>query len=106
MPKPSAIWTILISIALLTFGQWAGQNINLLPPGASLNAPVYDELFKVLFTIGTILFLGIVGLLIYSLIRFRKKPGQTGDGLALEGNLSLEILWTAIPAIVVLFVGI
>jgi cytochrome c oxidase subunit 2 len=59
-----------------------------------------------LFSIGTILFVGIVGLIVYSLARFRRRAGETGDGLAIEGNLPLEILWTAIPAVVVLFVGI
>jgi cytochrome c oxidase subunit 2 len=91
---------------LVLAGLWVGNNVNLLPVDASSNAPVYDDLFKVLFIIGTILFLGIVGLLVFSLIRFRRRPGQRGDGAAIEGNLPLEILWTAIPAIVVLFVGI
>ena len=87
-------------------GLWIGQNINLLPIDASANAPIYDELFKVLFTIGSILFVGIVGLLVFSLIRFRRRSGQLGDGLAIEGNLPLEIFWTAVPAVVVLFVGL
>jgi cytochrome c oxidase subunit 2 len=78
----------------------------MLPVDASTNAPVYDELFRVLFTIGTVLFLGIVGLLVFSLVRFRRRPGERGDGEAIEGNLPLEILWTAIPAVVILFVGI
>ena len=59
-----------------------------------------------MFTIGTILFVGIVGLLVFSLIRFRRRPGQLGDGIAMEGNLPLEIFWTAVPAVVVLFVGL
>ena len=71
-----------------------------------MNAPIYDELFQVLFTIGAILFIGIVGLLVYSLIRFRRRNDQLGDGIAIEGNLPLEIFWTAVPAIVVLFVGL
>ena len=87
-------------------GLWVGQNINLLPVDASANAPVYDELFRVLFSIGTILFVGIVGLVLFSLLRFRRREGQLGDGLAIEGNLPLEIFWTAVPAIVVLFVGL
>ena len=87
-------------------GLWIGQNINLLPIDASANAPIYDELFKVLFTIGSILLVGIVGLLVFSLIRFRRRSGQLGDGLAIEGNLPLEIFWTAVPAVVVLFVGL
>ena len=106
MSIPSAIVTLVVGMILVLGGLWVGQNINLLPVAASTNAPLYDELFGVLFTIGTILFLGVVGLLIYSLVRFRRVEGDSSDGAAVEGNLQLEIFWTAIPAIVVLFVGI
>jgi cytochrome c oxidase subunit 2 len=106
MRIPSSILTLLAGMALVLTGLWVGQNVNLLPVDASANAPVYDELFKVLFSIGTILFIGIVGLIVYSLVRFRRRAGETGDGVAIDGNLPLEILWTAIPAVVVLFVGI
>ncbi len=106
MPQKTAIYTISISLLIIIGGIWAIDNLNLLPVVASSNAPIYDELFKVLFVIGIILFVGMTGLVIYSLIRFRKKPGQVGDGIALEDNLPLEIFWTAVPAIVVLFVGL
>jgi cytochrome c oxidase subunit 2 len=106
VPIPAAILTLGLSVVLVLIGLWVGQNVNLLPIDASANAPVYDELFQVLFSIGTSLLLGIVGLLIYSLIRYRRVAGDTGDGLAIEGNLPLEIFWTAVPAIVVLFIGI
>jgi cytochrome c oxidase subunit 2 len=93
-------------MALVLTGLWIGQNVDILPAAASLNAPIYDQLFRVLFSIGSILFIGIFGLLVFSLIRFRRREGETGDGVAVEGNLQLEIFWTAIPAVVVLFVGI
>ena len=106
MQIPSAILTLVLGMALVLGGLWIGQTINLLPIDASINAPIYDELFKVLFTIGIILFVGITGLLIFSLIRFRRRSDQIGDGVAIEGNLPLEIFWTSVPAIVVLFVGL
>ena len=106
MQIPSAILTLVLGMALVLGGLWIGQTINLLPIDASINAPIYDELFKVLFTIGIILFVGITGLLIFSLIRFRRRSDQIGDGVAIEGNLPLEIFWTAVPAIVILFVGL
>lgn len=106
MPIPSALITLLLGMALVLAGLWLGFNVNLLPVDASSNAPVYDDLFRVLFIIGAILFLGIVGLLVFSLVRFRRRPGDRSDGAAIEGNLPLEIVWTAIPAVVVLFVGI
>ena len=106
VPIPSYLVTLLVGMALVLSGLWVGYNVNLLPLDASANAPVYDSLFRVLFSIGTILFLGIVGLVVFSLVRFRRRAGDHTDGLAIEGNLLLEIVWTAIPAIVVLFVGI
>jgi len=106
VPIPSSLVTLLVGMALVLSGLWVGYNVNLLPLDASANAPVYDSLFRVLFSIGTILFVGIVGLVLFSLWRFRRRAGDHTDGLAIEGNLLLEIVWTAIPAIVVLFVGI
>ncbi len=98
---------ILVLVTILVLGGlWLGQNSNLLPVEAATNAPVYDELFRVLFSIGSMLFIGMLGLVIYSLIKFRRRPGELGDGLALEGNLPLEVFWTAVPAVVVLFVGL
>ena len=106
MPIRTVLTVIAATTALVLTGLWVGNNLNMLPLDASSNAPTYDALFKVLFSIGTVLFLGIVILLVYSLFRFRRRSGDLSDGLAIEGNLPLEIVWTAIPAIVVLFVGI
>jgi cytochrome c oxidase subunit 2 len=106
VPIPSALITLLLGMALVLAGLWVGYNVSLLPLDASSNAPVYDDLFRVLFSIGTILFVGIVGLLLFSLVRFRRRQGDSADGAPIEGNLPLEIVWTAIPAVVVLFVGI
>ncbi|MFM7236040.1 MAG: cytochrome c oxidase subunit II [Cyanobium sp.] len=106
MAIPSSLITFLVGMALVLAGLWLGQNVSLLPVDASLNAPVYDELFQVLFSIGAVLFVGILGLLLFSLVRFRRRPGDTSDGAPIEGNLPLEIVWTAIPAIVVLFIGL
>lgn len=102
----TAATAALGATGLLITGLLVGTRVNLLPVGASTNAATYDSLFKVLFSIGTMLFLGIVIVLVYSLWRFRRRPGEVADGPAIEGNLPLEIVWTAIPAVVILFVGI
>ncbi|MCP9926478.1 cytochrome c oxidase subunit II [Cyanobium sp. CH-040] len=102
----TAITAALATTALVGTGLLVGSRVSLLPVAASTNAPPYDSLFQVLFSIGTILFLGILIVLLYSLIRFRRRPGDVAEGLPIEGNLPLEIVWTAIPAVVILFVGI
>tara|TARA_Y100001970_G_scaffold273000_1_gene370511 strand:+ start:4161 stop:4961 length:801 start_codon:yes stop_codon:yes gene_type:complete len=99
-------YLIIIISAIIGISFWIGFNVNLLPAEASINAPIYDELFKILFIIGLILFIGMSVVVLYSLFKFRKINGQTGDGIALEGNLKLEIIWTIIPSIIVLIVGL
>ncbi len=102
----TALTTALASAGLIGTGLLVGNRVNLLPVAASTNATAYDSLFRVLFSIGTTLFLGILIVLLYSLVRFRRREGELAEGLPLEGNLPLEIVWTAIPAVVILFVGI
>ena len=99
-------YLILIVSAVFGISFWIGFNVNLLPVEASINAPIYDELFKILFIIGLIIFIRMTIAVIYSLFKFRKRKDQFGDGIALEGNLSLEIVWTIIPSIVVLIIGL
>ena len=100
------IYLILIISLVFAISFWIGFNVNLLPTEASINAPIYDELFKILFIIGLIIFIGMTIAVIYSLFKFRKRNDQIGDVIALEGNLSLEIVWTIIPSIIVLLIGL
>ena len=100
------IYLILIISLVFAISFWIGFNVNLLPDEASINAPIYDELFKILFIIGLIIFIGMTIAVLYSLFKFRKKNDQFGDGIALEGNLKLEIVWTIIPSIIVLIIGL
>ena len=100
------IYLILIISLVFAISFWIGFNVNLLPAEASINAPIYDALFKILFIIGLIIFIGMTIAVIYSLFKFRKRNDQIGDGIALEGNLSLEIVWTIIPSIIVLLIGL
>ena len=103
---PSSIVTLLVGIFLTLASLWYGQNHGLLPVAASEEAEQVDELFNLMMTIGFGLFLLVEGALVYSAIRFRRKDGDEGDGEHLEGNIPLEIVWTAIPAVIVLGISI
>ncbi|MDV3348718.1 cytochrome c oxidase subunit II [Leptolyngbyaceae cyanobacterium CCMR0082] len=99
---PTSIVTMLIGVAVTLISLWYGQNHGLMPVAASTEASEVDQLFNLMMTIGTGLFLIVEGALVISLIRFRRKKGDETDGPHIEGNIPLEILWTAIPAIIVL----
>ena len=106
MKIPNAIWTLLIGIVLTLASLWYGQNHGLLPIAASDEAPLVDGLFNTMMTVSTGIFLIVEGVLIYAVIRYRRRAGDNADGPAIEGNVPLEILWTAIPAIIVIGISL
>ncbi|XWK89111.1 MAG: cytochrome c oxidase subunit II [Phormidium sp.] len=106
MKIPSNITTLIAGIVLTLVSLWYGQNHNLLPEAVSEEAPLVDGLFNMMMTIATGLFLIVQGVLIYSLFKFRKRPNDPTDGPPVHGNVPLEILWTAIPAVIILIVGV
>ena len=105
MKIPSTILTLIGGIALTLCSLWYGYNNGLMPVAASEEATHVDGLFNAMMTIATGLFIIVQGAIVYSMISFRRKKGDTADGPAIEGNVPLEILWTAIPAVIVLWIS-
>ena len=71
----------------------------------STAAPKIDDLLNILIVISSVVFSVVVVALAYALFKFRAKPGDESDGEPIHGNTRLEIMWTVIPAIIVLFCG-
>ncbi|MEH2414867.1 cytochrome c oxidase subunit II [Nostoc sp.] len=106
MKIPSSIWTLLIGIVLTLVSFWYGQNHGLLPSAATDEAVLVDGLFNAMMIISTGIFLLVEGILIYSAFKYRRRAGDNEDGPPVEGNVPLEILWTAIPAIIVIGISV
>ncbi len=91
------------SIGLGAISWWVGQQAySWFPPQASAESVLIDRLFSVLVTIGTFIFLGVVGALGYAVLFQRAGKYDPGDGPPIEGNIPLEIVWTAIPFVLVM----
>jgi cytochrome c oxidase subunit 2 len=95
----------LVVIALMAAGFWGLGQINLLPVQASLQAQAIDSLFGLHFSAIIVLFSLIVGLMIYSIIVFRRRAGDQTDAPHIEGSTPLEVAWTVVPLAAVLFVA-
>ncbi len=68
-------------------------------PQASNADAIYD-LFKPIFWLAVAVFIIVEGLLIWSIIRYRRRPDD-GIPLQIHGNTPIEIAWTILPAIIV-----
>lgn len=106
MNIPSQITTLLAGIALTLISLWYGQNHGLLPMAASDEAAQVDALFNMMMTIAMGLFLLVQGIIVISAIKFRRRKDDETDGPPIHGNIPLEIVWTAIPAVMVLIISV
>ena len=106
MNIPSNILTLIAGIAVTVISLWYGQNHGLLPVAASEEATQVDDIFNLMMVIATGLFLIVEGALIFCAIKFRRREGDQTDGPPLEGNVPLEIVWTAIPTVIVFILAI
>jgi cytochrome c oxidase subunit 2 len=101
------IWIAAVFALLVVGGLIIGEATPLvLPPQGSAESHQVDNLFKIMMVIGGAIFLLVQGLLVFSVIRFRAKPGDTSDGLNMHGNATLEFVWTLIPAVIVLILSV
>ncbi len=63
------------------------------------------SLWDMQLLLGTIVFIGVEVALIYVIVRFRQRP-DSPNPKPVHGNTMLEILWTAIPAVILIFIAI
>ncbi|MFG3816980.1 cytochrome c oxidase subunit II [Limnothrix redekei] len=93
--------TLAIALALVSW--WMGeQSYTWFPPQASAESQLIDRLFSFLVAIGTFIFLGVVGTIVYVVLFQQASKYDTSDGPHIEGNVTLEVVWTAIPFILVI----
>lgn len=93
-----AVLVVISTILVYLFLTGAG----LLPVEAAQQAKTIDQLFNVHFALIAFLFSLIVVFIGYSLVVFRRKPGEVGEGKFFKGNSRLEIFWTVAPLILVI----
>jgi len=94
---------VAILILVMTVLTYIGLDAaGLMPVQASAQAVSIDWLWNLEIMMISFLFALIIVPLFYSLVVFRRRKGETGDGEHIEGNTTLEIIWTVVPLFIVL----
>jgi cytochrome c oxidase subunit 2 len=70
---------------------------------ASSQAHEIDTLLNVMIILSCFVFSIVLVMLGYCIWKYRVKPGDESDGEPIHGNTKLEIAWTVIPTVIVLF---
>ena len=76
----------------------------MLPPGASTYAGDIDRIYYLILIITGIAFVVVEAGLIWFLFKYRARPGRVAHYT--HGSLKAEVIWTAIPAVTVVVIGV
>jgi cytochrome c oxidase subunit 2 len=94
-----------IGLVASVLGVALGLLIDWFPTQGSEQAETVDTVWDVLIIASVPVFVLVMTVVLYCVWRYRMKPGEElKDGPPIHGNTRLEIIWTAIPAI--LLVGL
>lgn len=108
VPYRVAMSFALLGFILLLAGcAPADENpMTTIDPAGANNQVIYD-VYSLIWWLAVAVFVLVEGLLIYVLIRFRKGPRMLhGRPIPVHGNTKLEIVWTIIPAIILVVIAI
>ncbi|HTE46895.1 MAG TPA: cytochrome c oxidase subunit II [Gemmatimonadaceae bacterium] len=97
---------VALTVALAAFLAACGQDHpdSIFHQRTDVNRDV-DYLFKILIYAGTAVFIFVEGILVWTLIKFRKRPGQP-EPEHVHGNTTLEIAWTVIPLVILMLIAV
>ncbi len=93
-------WLILVTGMLLSSILLAacGENSPSILSPAGPVASSESGVFYAILIIATIVFVAVEGVLIFSIIRFRERPGAPTPK-QLHGNTKIEMIWTIVPEV-------
>ncbi|MDY6982820.1 MAG: cytochrome c oxidase subunit II [Pseudomonadota bacterium] len=90
-------------LALASTGVFAAWDLNMMEGITSISRETY-RLHMLIFAICVIIGIGVYGVLLYSIVKFRKSKGAVPSGF--HHNTKLEVVWTVIPFVILIGMAI
>jgi cytochrome c oxidase subunit 2 len=108
MKKSTEIAFYGISTAVVVaLSFWLGHKAySWMPPAATAEAERVDDLFSFLVWLGSIIFLGVTSMIGFALLTCRAERGDFTEGHAVRHNATIEIIWTAIPTLLIALIAL
>jgi cytochrome c oxidase subunit 2 len=91
-------------LGVLAFASAAFADLLTPESGGSPNADNIDTLYKIILAVAAVVFFGVEGALVYSLVKFRARRGAVAAQI--RGNTRLEIGWTVGAAVILVVLAI
>ncbi|HEX7298950.1 MAG TPA: cytochrome c oxidase subunit II [Solirubrobacteraceae bacterium] len=93
---------VVVGVIASVVGIVIGLAIHWFPPADSTQADEIDTLWDVLIIASVPIFVLVTVIVGFSILEFRMRPGEENlDGPPIHGNTRLEVIWTALPALLI-----
>ena len=89
---------LLALVAVVAAGCDTSGPMDYLQRQAGPGAEQADELWDITFAIAVVIFFLVEGALVFTLLKFRRKPGR--EASQFHGNTKLEVILTVIPSLI------
>jgi cytochrome c oxidase subunit 2 len=99
--RTPVVQMVVVGVIASALGIAAGIAIDWFPTQASTQAGPIDHLWDVLIWSSVPVFVLVTVVVLFSVWKFHMRPGEESlDGPPIHGNTRLEVVWTAVPAII------
>lgn len=105
-PKHHALPLTVLGLIIGAICVFIAKYFDWMPDAASREADRVDSLIWFCIWTSIVVYTVVMTFLLYSVWRFRAKPGDERDGYPNHGHTVLEIVWTLIPTIVIAGVAV
>ena len=99
--KHPIVQMFALGLVLSAIGVAIALAIDWFPPAATAKAQDIDTLYDWTLIVSVPIFILVMTVAIYSVVRFRARPGDMSDGAPIHGNARLEVIWVLVPFIIV-----
>jgi cytochrome c oxidase subunit II len=94
---------VILLIVLVPAVVYTRLGESLFPPAAATTEAAQTRgLYDIVFGIAVAIFVAVEGLIVWSVIRYRRRPADVDLPPQTHGNNLIEIIWTLIPTVIVL----
>jgi cytochrome c oxidase subunit 2 len=101
-PRRKVVQMVVVGVIASAAGIALGLSIHWFPPADSTQADKIDTLWDVLIIASVPIFVLVMTVVLFSVLNFRMRPGEEDlDGPPIHGNTRLEVVWTALPAMLI-----
>src|SRR5436190_5835160 len=106
MRRGSLVQLILLGIVFGAVATVVALFVPWLPPVAAKERDGIDLVFWFTTAICIAIFSLVSAVIAYSVLKFRVRPDDDSDGPPIHGHTGVEIVWTAVPAILVTAISV